>query len=70
MPGNVVFLLVVRLQLAEQLHGRFEFIRPELLIAHDENVAIDEGAVQGCTDFRIDRPPEIETCHFGAGVFG
>jgi len=33
-------------------------------------VAIDEGAVLGCTDFRIDRPPEIQTRHFGAGVFG
>ena len=44
--GNVVLFLVVRLQLAEQLHRVLELFRREMLAAHDQHVMLGEGAIE------------------------
>ena len=68
MAGNVVLLLVVRLQLAEQLHGVLEVFRREMLVAHDQHVMLGEGAIERGAGFGIDRLGEIDAGDFGAGV--
>jgi hypothetical protein len=70
MAGDVMFLLVVRLKLAEKLHGSLELVGREVLLAHHQNMMFDESPVQSLAGLSIDRHFEIETDHFGAGVFG
>jgi len=50
------------------LRGGLELIRPEVLLAHHQDMMIGEGAAQGGEVFRIDRRGEVETDDFGAGV--
>jgi hypothetical protein len=70
MARDVMLFLVVRLKLAEKLNGGLELAWREALIAHDENMMFDESPIQSLAGFSIDRLPEIEADHFGAGVFG
>ena len=70
MAGNVVFLLVVRLQLAEQLRRGLELVRHEMLVAHHQHVMRGEGLVQRGAGFDVDRLLEIEADDLGAGVIG
>jgi hypothetical protein len=58
----------VRLKFAEELNGGFELVRREMLIAHDQNMVFGESLIQSRAGLSIDRLPEIETDHFGAGV--
>ena len=66
--GDVVILLVVRLQLAPDLHGGDEIGRFVFLVAHDQDMILRKGAVQGGAGFRIDRLGQVEAAHFGAGI--
>ena len=68
MAGDMMLLLVVRLELAEELHGRLELVGREVLIPNDQHVMIDESLVQPVADLRINRLAAIEPAHLGAGV--
>ena len=50
-----MLLLVVRLQLAEQLHGGDELVGRETLVAHDQHVMIDERLVERGARLGVDR---------------
>jgi len=68
MAGDVVLLLVVRLQFAEYLDRGDELVGREMLVAHDQHVVVDEGLVERGARVGVDRLGEIEADHFGAGV--
>src|SRR5881227_4443971 len=64
----MMLLLVVRLELAEYLRGRFELLRREALVTDDQHVMVNESPVQGLAVLRLDRLPKIEAGHLGAGM--
>ena len=64
----MMLLLVVRLELAEYLRGRFELLRREALVTDDQYVMVDESLVQGLAVLRLNRLPEIEAGHLGPGM--
>ncbi len=66
--GHVHFFFVVRLQLPEHLHRLQEIRRLVLLVAHDEHMMRDEGAVERRPGFRVDRPGQIDAANLGSGV--
>ena len=66
--GDVVVLLVVRLQLAPDLHGAHEIGRFVFLVAHDQHMMLRKSAVQRRAGFGIDRLCQIEAADFGAGI--
>ena len=66
--GNVVLFLVVRLQLAEQLHRVLELFRREMLVAHDQHMMLGKGAIELSAGFGIDRLSEVKARDFGAGA--
>ncbi len=47
--------VVLREDLAEQLHGREQLLRREMLVAQHQHGVIHEGAVQPSAQPRIDR---------------
>ena len=70
MAGDMMFLLVVRLEFAEYLSRRLELIRREVLLPDNQHVTVDESPVQGIAVLWLDRLPEIEAGHLGAGMRG
>ena len=44
--GDVLLFLVVKLQLTEQLRRSLELLRVEVLVAHDQDVMLGEGAIE------------------------
>jgi hypothetical protein len=67
-PRDVVLLLVVRLQIAEQLHGGDELVGREMLVAHDQHVMVDERLVERGARLGVDRLREVEPDDLGPGV--
>ena len=68
MARDMMLLLVVRLELAEYLRGRFELLWREALVTDDQHVMADESLVQGLAVLRLNRLPEIEAGHLGPGM--
>ena len=70
MAGDMMLFFVVWLEFAEQLSGRLELIRREVLPPDNQHVTVNESPVQGIAVLWFDRLPEIEAGHLGAGMRG
>src|SRR5262249_155865 len=70
MARDMMLLLVVRLELAEYLRGRFELLWREALVTDDQHVMADESLVQGLAVLRVNRLPEMGGERWGRGMIG
>src|SRR5580658_6918863 len=68
--GDVVFLLVVLLQLAEHLGRGLELLGRKVLVADHQHVVGDEGTVERGVRVGVNRLAQVHAAHLGAGVFG
>jgi hypothetical protein len=68
--GDVVLPLVMRLNLAKELHSGLELVRPEMLAAYHQYVMLDKGALEDGAGFGIDRLRKVDADDFGTDVIG